>query len=88
MLKATTAGHTAANDYFATSAQVRARYGGVSDMWIWRRQRDGSGFPAPMIINKRKFWRVADLVEWERARVEASRNPATDAAGEAAVIPL
>jgi predicted Rdx family selenoprotein len=81
-LKATV--HTAANDSFVTSAQVRARYS-VSDMWIWRRQRDGSGFPAPMIVNKRKFWRVADLVDWERAKTEASRNQANDTADEAAV---
>jgi hypothetical protein len=25
-------------------------------------------FPRPTFINKRRFWRIADLVAWERAR--------------------
>ena len=26
-----------ADEHFLTAAQVKARYGGVSDMWLWRR---------------------------------------------------
>jgi hypothetical protein len=29
------------------------------------------GFPRPILINKRRFWRVTDLVAWERARAKA-----------------
>jgi hypothetical protein len=40
---------TEADDRFCTSAYVRKRYGDVSDMWLWRRLHDDSGFPRPMI---------------------------------------
>jgi predicted DNA-binding transcriptional regulator AlpA len=63
---------TAAADGFLTSAQVRQRYGGASDMWLHRRLRDGSGFPKPMLVEGRRFWRISELEAWERARAKAS----------------
>ena len=29
------------------SRQVREMFGGVSEMWLWRRLHDDSGFPKP-----------------------------------------
>jgi predicted DNA-binding transcriptional regulator AlpA len=37
-------------------------------MWLWRRLKDGSGFPKPLEICGRRFWKLSDLVAWERAR--------------------
>jgi hypothetical protein len=54
-----------AEDIFRTSADARRRYG-VSDMWIHRRLADGSGFPRPLVINRRRFWKLSDLIAWER----------------------
>jgi len=35
-------------------------------MWLWRLLRDEeSGFPQPLVINKRRYWRLADLKNWE-----------------------
>lgn len=53
------------DDKLIPTAQVRARYGGVSHMWIERRLSDPI-FPRPLYIAKRRYWRVADLVMWER----------------------
>lgn len=61
-----------AADCFLTAAQTRARYGNASDMWLWRRQHDASGFPQPIVINRRRFWRLSELVAWERTRQEAA----------------
>ena len=61
----------AADDRFLTAKQLRARYGDASDMWLWRRLLDDSGFPQPMVLNKRRYWRVSDLVAWEAARKSA-----------------
>lgn len=61
-----------AGDCFLTAKQTRLRYGDVSDMWLWRRLHDDSGFPQPTIINKRRFWRVSDLLAWERSQQEAA----------------
>ena len=62
-------------DRFLQAGQVRHRYS-CSDMWLWRRQNDGSGFPRPIIISKRRFWRLSELIAWEAAQVE--RDCATE----------
>jgi predicted DNA-binding transcriptional regulator AlpA len=59
-----------ADDRYLSGPQVRARYG-VSDMWIHRRLRDSSGFPKPMVLNRRRFWKLSDLIAWERQRAAA-----------------
>lgn len=52
-----------------TAKQTRQRYGGLSDMSLWRWLRDPDlKFPKPMIINSRRYWRRADLTSWERGR--------------------
>ncbi|HZZ21890.1 MAG TPA: hypothetical protein VFE60_04600 [Roseiarcus sp.] len=53
-----------------TAAQVKRRYGNASDMWLWRRLHDSSGFPQPLFICGRRFWRMAALIAWERARAK------------------
>ncbi len=57
-----------AADCFLTAKQTRTRYGDASDMWLWRRLHDNSGFPQPIVINKRRFWRLSDLLAWERGQ--------------------
>lgn len=53
--------------YLPTSATAR-RYG-VTDRSIARWQADpATGFPAPLIVNKRKFFAVTDLDAWERSK--------------------
>lgn len=48
---------------------VRAMCGDVSDMWLWRRLNDPAmGFPRPVYIAKRRYWREADIVEWLESR--------------------
>ena len=54
---------------YLNAAQVRARYGGVSDMALWRWLQDQQlGFPKPFRVNRRRFWKVSDLADWERTR--------------------
>jgi predicted DNA-binding transcriptional regulator AlpA len=53
---------------FINSRQVKQRYGDASDMWIHRRLHDKSGFPQPVYICGRRFWRLAALIDWERNR--------------------
>ena len=57
------------NPVLIPAAKVRQRYGGRSHMWIERRLRDNSGFPAPIYIGRLRFWRLADLEEYERSLV-------------------
>lgn len=54
-----------AQDELLPAAQVRRRYG-VSDMTVFRWVNDQKlGFPQPLYINKRRYWRVADLQAFE-----------------------
>jgi len=54
---------------FLSAAQVRARYGNVSHMWI-ERKLASEGFPAPVRFGGRlRFWRVSDLLAWERQKI-------------------
>jgi predicted DNA-binding transcriptional regulator AlpA len=57
------------DDILLTSAQTRARVGGVSAMCIWRWVRDSRvQFPIPVKINARNYWRLGDLRRWQAER--------------------
>jgi predicted DNA-binding transcriptional regulator AlpA len=66
---------------YLNAAQVRRRYGGVSDMSIWRWLRDG-GFPQPLRISGRRFWLEADLTAWEQRQSHATGLPTSSDDGE------
>jgi predicted DNA-binding transcriptional regulator AlpA len=61
---------------YLSAGQVRARYG-VSDMSLWRWLRDEAlGFPHPIRINGRRFWKLDDLTAWEASRTEGDQRAA------------
>lgn len=56
------------DDVLLPDSKARKRYG-VSEMTFWRWDRNPDlGFPAPVIINRRKYRRLSDLRAWEAAR--------------------
>jgi hypothetical protein len=58
-----------ADDVYLSTRQVCARYGDVSQMSLWRWLHDPKmKFPEPMRIQKRRYWLLADLANWERSR--------------------
>ena len=60
---------------YLPAAQVRARYG-VSDMSLWRwLKNEELGFPHPIRINNRRFWRLNDLETWEARRLGGVNAP-------------
>jgi len=62
------------SEIFLRAANVMERYS-VSDMWLHRRLKDGSGFPTPIYIGKQRYWRLSELVAWERACARKSAAP-------------
>lgn len=48
--------------------QLRRRYGGRSDMWLKRIMETDPEFPRPMVLNRLRYFRIAELVAWERKR--------------------
>ncbi|MCX7348711.1 MAG: transcriptional regulator [Alphaproteobacteria bacterium] len=72
MAEQTTASQSSASStpqVFLSSAQVRHRYGGRSQMALWRWLRDPAmGFPQPVYFGRLRFWRLDALQQWERAQ--------------------
>jgi hypothetical protein len=52
------------------SRKVQRRYDIVDrtlDRWVLN---PTLGFPQPVIINRRRYWRVGELAAWERSRAK------------------
>ena len=54
-------------DILLRSAAVRSRYGNCSDMWLHRRLNDDFGFPKPIYLGRLRYWRLSDLIAWEKS---------------------
>src|SRR5262245_25237598 len=76
---------------YLPAREVWARYG-ISAMTGHRWLRDAKlSFPKPTIINKRRYWLLADLIAWERQRsgktmgeIAVAAEQRAEAAGRAA----
>jgi hypothetical protein len=63
------------NVTYLTAAQVRQRFGGISDMALWRWLHDEDlKFPQPLYIQRRRFWRASDLTAWEAPNSSRTRR--------------
>jgi hypothetical protein len=66
-----------------TGVQVRARYGGRSNMWLWRKVHNDPNFPKPSYDGRLQIFQVADLDEYDRLlianRVGGEPRPANAA---------
>jgi predicted DNA-binding transcriptional regulator AlpA len=62
---------------YLTTDALLARYGGVSRMWIHRRQKK-DGFPKAVHLGSSptNFYPVADLDGWDAARMHSATNRA------------
>jgi predicted DNA-binding transcriptional regulator AlpA len=49
---------------------LKALLGGVSDMWLWRRLRDGT-LPKPLLISNRRFWRRDEIADYINRQSDA-----------------
>jgi hypothetical protein len=56
------------NDVMLTAPQVRVRYGGRSDMWLWRTLQRDPLFPRPIVIGGHRYFRMSELVAYENER--------------------
>ena len=74
---------------YRSAPQVRQRYGGISDMTLYRWLRDDKlSFPQPIYIQTRRYWRQDALEAWEPTQAGAialgPRPPSTDGEQEVA----
>lgn len=48
-----------------SAVSVRKICGGISDMSLWRWLHDPQlGFPQPILIQRRRYWREAEVQAW------------------------
>lgn len=56
---------------FLNAKAVRARYS-ISEPTLWRWERDPDvGLPKPVLIAKRRYWRISDLIAFEAQQQRA-----------------
>ena len=53
-----------------TAKQVCQRYGGRSQMWLWRKLQGDLTFPKPTYFGRLQFFKQASLDEYDRACIE------------------
>lgn len=64
-------------DIRLTGPQICERFGDISDMTLWRWLGNPAlAFPKPLVINRRRYWRLADIEAWERSRAVTSQREA------------
>jgi predicted DNA-binding transcriptional regulator AlpA len=64
-------------DGFLPARKVWERYG-ITSMTLWRWIQDEKlKFPPPVYIRRFRYWRLSDLIAWERLHHlhNAGRNP-------------
>jgi predicted DNA-binding transcriptional regulator AlpA len=60
------------DDGLMTATHVRNHFGGISEMTLWRWMRaEGMNFPQPIMIQRRRFWRRADIAAFEARQTGA-----------------
>ena len=73
---ASSAAAAAAEVVWLSAPQVRRRYGGISDMALWRwLHHPTMGFPKPTVINSKRYFRLAEVEAFEIAAVSRRAAP-------------
>ena len=60
---------------YITAPQVCQRYGGVSHMWLERMLQKDATFPKPHKFGRLRFFKVDELIGWERRTAARSGRP-------------
>ena len=64
------------SETYITAPQLRVRFGGRSDMWLWRLLNDEqANFPRPVMVRGVRYFQLLEVQQWEevnRAKPKAS----------------
>ena len=50
------------------ATQLKRRYGGRSDAWLWRLLHDNPKFPRPLVIKQMRYWDEDEIEAYEETR--------------------
>jgi predicted DNA-binding transcriptional regulator AlpA len=66
---------------YITAPQLRARFGGRSDVWLWRLLNDNqANFPRPVMVRNVRYFRLDEIEAWEEANRSKPKKEAANAA--------
>jgi hypothetical protein len=60
------------DDDLLTAAEVKRVFGGITDMTLWRWIHGKVGFPPPVKIATRNYWRLGDIRRFREKLVAAA----------------
>ena len=65
---------------YVTAPQLRARFGGRSDVWLWRLLNDNrANFPRPVMVRRYRYWKISEVEAWEEANRAKPKQEAPNA---------
>lgn len=59
-----------------TAKQLMAHFGGVSQMWLWRKIETDPDFPRPVFIGRFRYFRVDEVEAYDRVLRERGQAAA------------
>lgn len=68
--------NAAPDPVWISARQLCDRFGGVSHMWLERRLAKDPGFPRATKFGRLRFFRLSEVVAWERAAAAKSSHAA------------
>ena len=56
------------SEIYITAPQLRERFGGRSDVWLWRLLNDErANFPKPVIVRRCRYFPLSEIEAWEES---------------------
>lgn len=69
------------SETYITAPQLRVRFGGRSDVWLWRLLNDErANFPKPVIVRSQRYFPLSEVEAWEVSHRATSKQGEADEA--------
>jgi predicted DNA-binding transcriptional regulator AlpA len=60
---------------YITAPQLRQRFGGRSDVWLWRLLNDErANFPKPVVVRRCRYFPLSEIEAWEASNRAKSKQ--------------
>ena len=68
------------SETYITAPQLRERFGGRSDVWLWRLLNDErANFPKPVIVRRCRYFPLSEIEAWEESNRAHPKREVADA---------
>jgi predicted DNA-binding transcriptional regulator AlpA len=68
------------SETYLTAPQIRKRFGGRSDVWLWRLLNDErANFPKPVVVRRCRYFPLSEIEAWEASNRAPSKQEVPNA---------